>query len=263
MKMNDARQSLPPQARNIPAILWPIAFGGVGFLAGFMGPIAFNPEANQGPLLGIFITGPGGVALGVLLYLICRLFKVPAKSQVSVMVLCAVLFGVATLSLCFPSPQLRGYAVEVQIEKCQAPTQVMDAAIEYWNGRIARVTWAAPRAGWQEEARTQANSADGVVLDVRVTRESKVYMNRKPWNKGQLSGTAWTTPNRAQSYYAEYEGRSCERYPVGQKALLFTRYDMTGMSRGAGDWPPRNIADFLDRALLEQMPDEYREVLPK
>jgi hypothetical protein len=24
------------------------------------------PESNQGPLLGIFITGPGGVALGAL-----------------------------------------------------------------------------------------------------------------------------------------------------------------------------------------------------
>jgi hypothetical protein len=32
--------------------------GGVGFLAGFIGPIILTPGANQGPLLGIFITGP-------------------------------------------------------------------------------------------------------------------------------------------------------------------------------------------------------------
>ena len=32
--------------------------GGIGFAAGFFGPIILNPEANQGPLLGIFITGP-------------------------------------------------------------------------------------------------------------------------------------------------------------------------------------------------------------
>jgi hypothetical protein len=38
--------------------------GGIGFAAGFFGPILLAPEANQGPLLGIFITGPIGVLLG-------------------------------------------------------------------------------------------------------------------------------------------------------------------------------------------------------
>jgi hypothetical protein len=32
--------------------------GVIGFSAGFFGPIIFTPESNQGPLLGIFITGP-------------------------------------------------------------------------------------------------------------------------------------------------------------------------------------------------------------
>jgi hypothetical protein len=38
--------------------------GSIGFAAGFFGPIIFTPEANQGPLLGIFITGPIGVVVG-------------------------------------------------------------------------------------------------------------------------------------------------------------------------------------------------------
>jgi len=38
--------------------------GGIGFAAGFFGPMIFAPEANQGPLLGIFITGPAGVLIG-------------------------------------------------------------------------------------------------------------------------------------------------------------------------------------------------------
>ena len=38
--------------------------GGIGFAAGFFGPVLLMPEANQGPLLGIFITGPIGVVLG-------------------------------------------------------------------------------------------------------------------------------------------------------------------------------------------------------
>lgn len=38
--------------------------GAVGFVAGFFGPIIFVPGANQGPLLGIFITGPAVFLLG-------------------------------------------------------------------------------------------------------------------------------------------------------------------------------------------------------
>jgi hypothetical protein len=48
-----------------PALL----VGGIGFAAGFFGPMIFAPGANQGPLLGIFITGPlgflGGLTWGV------------------------------------------------------------------------------------------------------------------------------------------------------------------------------------------------------
>lgn len=41
-----------------------ITTGAVGFCTGFFGPIIFTPQANQGPLLGIFITGPLGFLLG-------------------------------------------------------------------------------------------------------------------------------------------------------------------------------------------------------
>jgi hypothetical protein len=41
-----------------------VVLGAIGFVAGFVGPIIFMPEANQGPLLGIFITGPGGAIVG-------------------------------------------------------------------------------------------------------------------------------------------------------------------------------------------------------
>lgn len=40
--------------------------GSAAFAAGFFGPILFRPEANQGPLLGLFITGPAGAILGAM-----------------------------------------------------------------------------------------------------------------------------------------------------------------------------------------------------
>src|SRR5207249_46174 len=33
-------------------------------VAGFFGPIILSPASNQGPLFGIFISGPGGFLLG-------------------------------------------------------------------------------------------------------------------------------------------------------------------------------------------------------
>lgn len=49
------------------AAIGAVALGGIGFLGGFFGPILLAPEANQGPLLGIFITGPLGFLLGGIL----------------------------------------------------------------------------------------------------------------------------------------------------------------------------------------------------
>jgi hypothetical protein len=42
-----------------------VVVGAIAFAAGFFGPIIFTPEANQGPLLGIFITGPLGFVFGM------------------------------------------------------------------------------------------------------------------------------------------------------------------------------------------------------
>jgi hypothetical protein len=46
------------------ALLWGSVVGGVGFLLGFFGPLVLQPNSNQGPLLGIFVTGPLGFVLG-------------------------------------------------------------------------------------------------------------------------------------------------------------------------------------------------------
>jgi hypothetical protein len=60
----------------IPSIfMGALLIGGIGFFGGFFGPIIFAPEANQGPLLGLFITGPIGFVLGGFLGLIYWLVK--------------------------------------------------------------------------------------------------------------------------------------------------------------------------------------------
>ncbi len=57
-----------PTARSLGsyAVAGALVVGGLGFIAGFFGPMLFTPEANQGPLLGLFVTGPAGVVLGAI-----------------------------------------------------------------------------------------------------------------------------------------------------------------------------------------------------
>jgi len=45
-------------------LTWGIIFGAIGFIGGFFGPMVLTPDANQGPMLGIFITGPLGFLAG-------------------------------------------------------------------------------------------------------------------------------------------------------------------------------------------------------
>ncbi|MFL5327614.1 MAG: hypothetical protein ACJ8C4_01760 [Gemmataceae bacterium] len=40
--------------------------GGIGLVGGFVGPLILMPNANQGPLFGIFISGPIGFIVGAL-----------------------------------------------------------------------------------------------------------------------------------------------------------------------------------------------------
>jgi hypothetical protein len=61
--------------------------GGVAFLAGFVGPILLRPDSPQGPLLGIFITGPlgtvAGAVVGALLGALAYRPPRPARSSVA------------------------------------------------------------------------------------------------------------------------------------------------------------------------------------
>lgn len=49
--------------------------GTIAFLAGFVGPMILTPNANQGPLLGIFFTGPLGFIVGAIVGMVIGLAR--------------------------------------------------------------------------------------------------------------------------------------------------------------------------------------------
>lgn len=60
-------------------VVWTLTIGGICFAAGFFGPMIFAPGANQGPLLGILITGPLGAIAGFALGIVRELLGYPAS----------------------------------------------------------------------------------------------------------------------------------------------------------------------------------------
>jgi hypothetical protein len=66
------------------SLAWGFAAGGIMFAVGFIGPLILTPEANLGPLTGIFL-GPVAFVIGMFLAGICqirRAFTLPKWGRV-------------------------------------------------------------------------------------------------------------------------------------------------------------------------------------
>src|SRR6267142_6822862 len=84
---------------------WAVVLGLVGFVCGFVGPMVFSADANQGPMLGIFITGPGGALLGAMLGVIVGAVRPPAAVAAKALVVAAVALAAVCLYFSMPEPR--------------------------------------------------------------------------------------------------------------------------------------------------------------
>jgi uncharacterized membrane protein YeaQ/YmgE (transglycosylase-associated protein family) len=81
---------------------WSLSLGVVGGAAGFFGPMLLNPDASQGPLLGLVITGPGGALAGVVLGHLFRFLPFSDSVRGQALVLSCSLLGLGTLWFALP-----------------------------------------------------------------------------------------------------------------------------------------------------------------
>jgi hypothetical protein len=241
-------------ARAPPLGLWVITLGAVGFCAGFFGPIALNPEANQGPLLGLFITGPIGLLAGIVLGAAFRWLPVSTARRWQALLAAnvALLFG--TLYYCLPQPATHGYLVQGTLARCQATGQASAEAIRYWDDRIAGAPWAKVRDGWKDELPALVASHPAVVLTIDVRRENRIVRHRKPWNRGRIGAEGWHDRSGTQRYFAAYDGGSCAAYRTGLP-VLFVPY-----GQHSSAWPPDDLPGLLHLARIERAPDRYLEM---
>jgi hypothetical protein len=248
---------------RVPILLWIAALGGTGFAAGFFGPIALNPEANQGPLVGLLITGPFGTLAGLVLGAAFRFL--PATKRLSLQALaasCATL-GLGTLYYCLPEPKLRAYVIDAEVAACSAPSAAFSASLAEWERAVARVTWATPAADWRDAARRNVERDAGVVLTMRIARRSAIYEHRKPWNAGRLTAGEWMAGPKDEPYYARDAGGDCAAYLARGRALYTPVTDSpSDRIEPAAVWPPTDTTGFLSLMELGPVPAEYLRLLP-
>jgi hypothetical protein len=238
-----------------PGLKWVFILGLAGFAAGFLGPMVFAPEANQGPLVGILISGPAGAVLGLILWSVCALIKLPAQVQWRTLYATAAVGVLVTLLLVQPGPTLRGYVYEAEVKSCASPLATEASVIDHWNKRIAEVTWAEPRAGWREDMHQVLEDAPGVVVVVRVLRKNPVHENRKPWNRGSEFAGGWTTTTEETPFY-DADG-SWDQYPDGREFRGFQKHDYEERIQAARVWPPAVLIDMLGASLIGPVPAKW------
>ena len=242
-------------AKGSPPIgLWALALGAVGFACGFFGPIALVPEANQGPLLGIFITGPGGALFGLVAGVVARVSPLSALQRWKALGATCAAFAVGILFFCLPGPELRARIIDAEIRGCESPAATAEAATKSWEKRIAEVTWSPPRKGWQQDVERMLQSDPGVVLDLYVVQSRDVYENRKPWNRGSLFARDWKPWGESQKYFARYAGAACDAY-LGSGSGRTIYYPS---SDGSTAWPPDLLPNYLGLQVLGDVPEKYR-----
>ncbi len=245
-----------------PFLLWPLLVGLSGFATGFFGPIAFLPDSNIAPVIGIFFTGPGGVVLGCVLALTANLLGLDAPRRWQLLISATIIGGAVVLAWCIsaPKPRLYGRVIEGIATACYPADDRAAESIAYWEKRIDSVNWATPRAGWKESVPRMLAEDTGVVLELRVQKQLTIHEQRKIWNRGELRTSDWQAPEKPeQSFYARYAGPTCETYPIGKSARYFPVDE--GAKNASRAWPPANTPNFLDLLLLEPVPDVVRKLL--
>lgn len=234
----------------LPNFSWILALGLLGFLAGFFGPIVLNPEANQGPLVGIFISGPAGAFLGLVMFVLSRILKWNSATQWRLFLLVAPTLVLATLFFVLPQPALRGYRLEIQVKNCQTLSEAREEILKSWDQRVSRVDWVKARDGWRAEMDQKLQRESGVVIEAVLLRYKEMRLHQKPWNHGQPFETEWQSANTVKTYFVAEP--TCEKLPSGASGIYTVEAtDQVANAQKDQAWPPSEMKGFLPYQTLQ------------
>jgi uncharacterized membrane protein YeaQ/YmgE (transglycosylase-associated protein family) len=234
-------------------VRWTIVLGIAGFLSGFMGPMILAPDANQGPLLGILITGPTGALLGSVLGVAAALAKLSPRSEARALAATAAIVAVVTLYFCVPLPRLRATVVDGEVRSCVPAESLRAETIDRLN-RLAAARPVPEQVAWAEKFDEELAAKPGAVIDVHVYRDAQLYEKQARWNRGTTVARPWRDGEKDERYFASDPGSECSAYPLGSRS----KFVVTG---NIGIWRPYGIAEMLDLKVAAPLPADYANLL--
>jgi hypothetical protein len=226
---------------------WTGVLGLVGFLSGFIGPMVVAPDANQGPMVGIFLSGPGGVVLGALLGAIVRVSGASRQTGSRLLAASAAALAAVTLYFCIPAPRHLADVVVGEARSCVAAESLKPQAL----ARLAAIEASRPErtaTAWGEKFDRALAGSPGVVVEVHVRRARRIDEAKTVWSRGELLPRPWTQVDADTSYFVEAPG--CGGFSAGS-AIELAVYGVRGI------WPPYTIAEFLDMQFARPLPDQW------
>ncbi|OGR29106.1 MAG: hypothetical protein A2X83_04005 [Desulfuromonadales bacterium GWD2_54_10] len=246
----------PRQFPVLLPLLYASILGIVGFLSGFLGPIYLNPYANQGPMLGIFSTGPIGVILGYVLGKIVVGEQPKTSIVIATPLISAVILATITLYCSLPDDLYQGFIIDAEVSSCQQPKSFVVAAEARWESVKSTPEYKL-RPEWKNDITRMIETDKGVVLTLQVHRKRKIYKQRKPWNRGHIVATAWKTMEAPENYFMRNVGESCAECQVGQRAFYSPIWESSQVS------PPDLLPTFLGFNTLKEVPVELQAFAKK
>lgn len=236
---------------------WALALGGSGLASGLLAP-AWLLDSNLGPALG-YLVGPAAALLGLVLGTFMGRIGAPPAAQKRVLGWSAAAIAAITIATCIAAavPRAYGAVLDAAVTDCAPPADFLDDARAEWRERLARVTWAEPRAGWEDDAERMVRDEPGVVVELQASRRHALLELRRPWNRGRIVGSAWTPTEERRRFFVP--GASCEAFPVGRRDLY---WPVPEIVEAPDAWPPDRLAKFLGlQVLTVPVPNDHLRIV--
>jgi hypothetical protein len=226
--------------------------GIVGLVCGFFGSfwLAADP-GNAAPLIGIFITGPLGVAVGLAVGAAVGLAKLRISAALSVFGLAALCIAASALAITSPEYVPHSRLVEATVKSCAPVSKLLMDRTAHWRSETQRVAdqhLETVRPSWQEEVPLMVEYRPGVVLTLNIQR--KAWYEERAWRWGRRDRriSSWEPQTESERVFADASLSTCDVdfLSVSSRYLLcYERWD---------DFPPTELPGYLGLWVIHEVP---------
>lgn len=250
---------------HVRTFIWAILLGFVGFYFGARGQfILLEKQANLAPLLGVILTGPAGLLVGILMGELSTRYRLSTRKNLLFLAIAVVVVGGGSLYMTVAEfdPTIR--LVDAEIVGCEKIDELLASQAKHWSEGDAANPRPRARPNWEQDIRDMVRAEPGVVLTMRIYRQAWVREQRWSWGDVSQSVDNWKSINETKQVFvaiADSVSHSpCQGFTLGERRFSSVIWEET---TSKDFLPTEKISRFLWLPVLQQVPPEYVQYLPK